>query len=81
MKVEELFIELLQIALRNRDKFSVCPSAEEWEILYDISKKQALVGVCFYALKLLPEEQQTTLLRKRQWAVKDMRLEEKNKQL
>ena len=81
MKVEELFIELLQIALRNRDKFSVCPSAEEWEILYDISKKQALVGVCFYALKLLPEEQQPPLLRKRQWAVKAMRLEEKNKQV
>ena len=79
MKVENLFIELLQIALGNRDRFSVSPSAEEWEKLYDISKKQALVGVCFFALKSLPLEQQPPLLRRRQWAVKAMRLEEKNK--
>ena len=81
MKVENLFIELLQIALGNRDRFSVSPSAEEWEKLYDISKKQALVGVCFFALKSLPLEQQPPLLRRRQWAVKAMRLEEKNKQV
>ena len=81
MKIEKLFIELLQIALGNREQFSVCPSAEEWEILYDMAKKQALVGVCFFALKLLPIEQQPPLLRRRQWAVKAMRLEERNKQV
>ncbi len=81
MKVEKLFIELLQVALGNREKFSVCPSAEEWELLYDMAKKQALVGVCFFALKLLPIEQQPPLLRRRQWAVKAMRLEERNKQV
>ena len=81
MKIEKLFIELLQIALGNREQFSVCPSAEEWEILYDMAKKQALVGVCFFALKLLPIEQQPPLLRRRQWAVKAMRLEERNRQV
>ena len=81
MKIEKLFIELLQIALGNREQFSVCPSAEEWEILYDMAKKQALVGICFFALKLLPIEQQPPLLRRRQWAVKAMRLEERNRQV
>ena len=81
MKIENLFIELLQVALGNRDKLSVCPNAEEWELLYDMAKKQALVGVCFFALKLLPIEQQPPLLRRRQWAVKAMRLEERNKQV
>ena len=81
MKIEKLFIELLQIALGNRERFSVCPSAEEWEILYDMAKKQALVGICFFALKLLPIEQQPPLLRRRQWAVKAMRLEERNRQV
>ena len=81
MKIEKLFIELLQIALGNRGQFSVCPSAEEWEILYDMAKKQALVGICFFALKLLPIEQQPPLLRRRQWAVKAMRLEERNRQV
>ncbi len=81
MKVEQIFIELLQIALGNRDRFSICPSAEEWEKLYDMAKKQVLVGVCFFALKLLPVEQQPPLLRRRQWAVKAMRLEERNKEV
>lgn len=78
MNPDRLFIELLQIALGNRDCFSVTPSADDWEQLYDMAKKQALVGVCFFALKLLPVEQQPPLLRRRQWAVKAMRLEERN---
>ena len=81
MRAEHLFIELLQIALGNRNRFSIIPSTEDWEQLYDMAKKQALVGVCFFALKLLPVEQQPPLLRRRQWAVKAMRLEERNREV
>lgn len=76
--IEVLFLELMQVATNNRRQLSNTPSAEEWEALYDIAKKQALVGVCFFGIKRLPLEQQPPLLRRRQWAVKAMRLEERN---
>lgn len=79
--INRLFFELLQVATLNSKQLSRVPSAEEWEALYDMAKKQALVGVCFFAIKRLPLEQQPSLYRRRQWAVKAMRLEERNNQV
>lgn len=75
------FFELLRASVGNLDCLSGTPTAEEWEQLYDTAKKQALVGVCFFGIKRLPQEQQPPLLRRRQWAVKAMRLEERNAQM
>lgn len=42
-----LFQELLLISLGKRASFSSVPSLEDWQTIFDISKKQALLGICF----------------------------------
>lgn len=73
-----LFFELLQVAIGNRNELSRTPTAEEWEELYDISKKQTMHGIAFAALERLPQEQLPPPRRIRQWAVKIDRLRENN---
>ena len=53
--MNELFFELIQIAIGSRVCLSHTPSAEEWKQLYEMAKKQSLVGVCFAAVQKLVE--------------------------
>lgn len=59
MTIEQLFFELIQVALGSKVCLSHSPTAEEWRMLYDIAKKQSLVGVCFAGVQRLVEQQQT----------------------
>lgn len=43
----ELFFELLCVAIGTRKTLSITPSAEQWTELFALSKKQALVAVAF----------------------------------
>lgn len=58
MTIEQLFFELIQVALGVRVCLSHSPTADEWGMLYDIAKKQSLVGVCFAGVQKLVEQQQ-----------------------
>lgn len=51
-----LFFELLQVAVGRRDTLSQTPSPDDWRLLYGLSVKQALVGVCFAGVERLPRE-------------------------
>lgn len=53
----KLFFELIQVAICRMDSLSRVPSADEWRSLYDMSVKQAVVGVCFCGVQRLPKEQ------------------------
>ena len=44
--MKSLFIDLLQVAIGNRNTLSRTPSAKEWKELYDESVRQAVAGVC-----------------------------------
>lgn len=55
---DSLFFELIQIALGARGCLSRTPSGTEWGKLYDIAKKQSLVGVCFAGVQRLVEQRQ-----------------------
>ena len=48
-----LFYELIRVAIGTQDSLSRLPSQKEWKALYDMAKKQSLVGVCFAGLQRL----------------------------
>ena len=56
--MERLFFELLQVAIGNRQCLSAVPKKEEWLLLFQMSTKQALAGIAFHGVQLLPKEQQ-----------------------
>lgn len=51
--IEQLFFQLIRVAIGTQDLLSRPPSAMEWQHLYDIAKKQSLVGVCFAGVQRL----------------------------
>ena len=51
--INKLFFELIRVAIGTADSLSHTPSNKEWKALYDMAKKQSLVGVCFAALQQL----------------------------
>lgn len=51
--VEQLFFELIRFAIGSQDSLSRLPSSEEWQRLFDIARKQSLVGVCFAGVQRL----------------------------
>ena len=56
--IENLFFELIQIAIGTQSCLSHTPTTDEWCELYDLSKKQSLLGVCFAGVQKLVEQQQ-----------------------
>ena len=51
--MEQLFFELIRVAIGTQDTLSRPPSRGEWAELYAMAKKQSLVGVCFAGLQKL----------------------------
>ena len=56
-----LFFELIQVTIGRRNSLSRVPSSEEWNMLYNISVKQAVAGVCFCGLQRLSANQLSEL--------------------
>lgn len=52
-----LFFELLQVAIGRRAELTSLPSDEQWDALYDASKKHSLIGIAFVAVQKLPRKQ------------------------
>lgn len=53
MTIDQLFFELIQVAIGNKVCLSHSPTAAEWKALYDMAKKQSLVGICFAGVQRL----------------------------
>lgn len=45
--MNSLFFDLIRISIGGGNSFSKQPSADEWSVLYKMSVKQSLVGICF----------------------------------
>uniref|UniRef100_UPI00403865BD hypothetical protein n=1 Tax=Prevotellamassilia timonensis TaxID=1852370 RepID=UPI00403865BD len=48
-----LFFELIQVSIGTLPKLSSTPSATQWNELYTIAKRQAIIGICFQGVQLL----------------------------
>ena len=44
---EDLFLELIQLAIGRRDRLSATPSDEQWESMFDMANDHAVLGICF----------------------------------
>ena len=56
--MQELFFELIQVAIGRRTSLSHTPTVKEWEKLYRMAESQAVLGVCFAGVKRLQETHQ-----------------------
>ena len=75
----ELFFELIRLALGNQERLSRRPSEAEWNELFALSQKQALIGVCFSGLERLPEEQRPTEDQSLEWFYFMQQVERQNR--
>ena len=66
------------MVIGNRLGLSRVPIPEEWEEIYEMSKKQSLAGIAFAGVERLPQEQMPPGKRIRQWAVKAEKIREHN---
>lgn len=53
LKIDNLFFELLQVALGTRDRLSRNPDENEWSALFALSQKQTLIGFTFFSIERL----------------------------
>lgn len=81
-----LFYEILQVAVGNRNRLSSAPTNRDWTMAYQLAVEQAVIGVCFYGIELGYQRQpdavknipQSLLM---QWFAISMEIRKRNKVL
>lgn len=58
VNIDNLFFELIRVSIEVSGCLSKTPTSEEWKALYEIAKKQSLVGVCFAGVQRLQVQRQ-----------------------
>lgn len=56
MRQQEAFFNFLQFCIGSVVKIPASIKEADWKMLYAIAKNQALTGVLFHGIKLLPKE-------------------------
>lgn len=56
--INQLFFELIRVAIGNEGCLSHTPTTAEWNTLYAMAKEQSLVGICFAGVQKLVSQQQ-----------------------
>lgn len=56
--MEQIFFELIRVAIGKQVCLSHTPTADEWGKLYAMAKKQSLVGICFAGVQELNAQRQ-----------------------
>lgn len=82
--MNRLFFELIRVAIGKSTNLSYTPSTEEWEHIYQMAAKQALLGVCFYGLQRLGTQETISNLPialKMKWFTITLKIQKQNKKL
>lgn len=77
----QLFLELLHVSLDYRAELSRIPSDYEWQQLFQLSKKQALLGITYKAIEQLPIHQRPPKQLILQWIAASERIKYLNEKL
>ena len=75
MEVTGIFFELLQVAVGTRRRLSSVPTAEEWQAVFDMAVRQALIGVCADGIDALDNEQRPPRTVAMRWAMTVVQIE------
>ena len=82
MNIQQLFFELIQVAIGTRICLSRTQSEVEWGKLYSMSKKQSLVGVCFAAVqKLIVQRQEPPEMLYLTWMGMAAKIQQRNERI
>ena len=73
-----LFCELLQLAIGNKERLSQSPTEGEWNDLFALAKRQAMVGIAFRGVEQLPREQRPSKALMLQWGMATEHIKAKN---
>ena len=78
MTTEELFLQLLQIAIGKRQQLSEKPSPKKWWSIYELANEQAVTGIAFWGVQKLPEVQWPELKLKLEWIGQSEKIRQQN---
>lgn len=57
--MKALFYELIRVSIGYQSSLSYIPNVQEWDKLYKMAEKQALIGICFMGIKNLGADADT----------------------
>ena len=78
MCLNEYFYNLLRIAIGNSKELPHQLSNDEWESLYNLCKRQAILGIVFVGIQKLRQEQMPPVDLLEKWREKAQRAKERN---
>ena len=77
--MDELFYELIRVAIGRASCLSRVPSEEEWHSLFEMANRQSLIGICFVGVqKLKKQDQGPTRLQYNRWLSISAKIQQKN---
>lgn len=79
--MNDVLFQLLQVVTGKRTTLEYIPTSTQWRGLFEIVKRQALIGVCADAIEKLPENQRPPKDIALQWAFMAMKIEQRNRYL
>lgn len=79
--MNQIFFELIQVAIGIRICLSHTPSVDEWGELYAMAKKQSLIGICFAAVQRLPEDVRPSEMLYLTWMGMAAKIQQKNEMI
>ena len=78
----QVFYELIQVAIGRRTALSHTPTAKEWEEMYRMAESQAVLGVCFAGVKRLQENENSVPVQLfMQWLAMAAKIQQRNEDM
>lgn len=79
--IEGLFFELIRVSIGNQVGLSRAPEESVWINLFELAKKQSLVGVCFVGLQRLQMPQKPPVKLYLEWMAMAAKIQQRNETL